>query len=146
MPSFELVVPWAVVLLVFAASVTLFARRSALGDSPWYWVAIFSMAAAAALFVMDRKYGRRQDHLENEYRYGTRSLAPQEAKPQAEATTTPTSDLGSTSSPQAGSPTSDRIISLWPLRIAAVSATLISLVMLIRRSRAPAKVGECSST
>jgi hypothetical protein len=129
-------------LLILAGAVTIFARRSALGDSPWYWVAIFSMSAAAALFVMDGKYGRRQDHLENEYRYATRSLAPPEANPQAEATATQASDHSSTSSPRAGSPISDRIISLWPLRVAAIGATLLALFMLVRRSRGRADMIE----
>ena len=126
-------------LLILAAAITLFARRSPLGDSPWYWVCMFSMAAAAALFVMDGKYARRQDHLENEYRYGTRTLEPgaqralstsmgsQGSGAEADAPAVPTSDLRP--------PTSDRLISLWPLRIAAICASLISAVMLIRRSR-----------
>jgi hypothetical protein len=113
----------AVGLLILAAAITLFARRSPLGDSPWYWVCMFGVAAAVALFVMDGKYARRQDHLENEYRYGTRTAAP-----------TPESDSSRAPSPEPQAPT--RLISLWPLRIAAIATTLISLVMLIRGSRA----------
>ncbi len=159
MSSLSLVAPWAVVLLVVAGAVTLFARRSALGDSPWYWVAIFSMSAAAALFVMDGKYQRRQDHLENEYRYGTRSLASDsQVTPQADVESQPASDpqlpiSARLDSPQAdpgstgltaGRPlTPDRLISLWPLRIAAIAATLVSMIMLICRK--PQKASRSST-
>ncbi len=150
MPSLSLILPWAIVLLVLAAAVTLFARRSALGDSPWYWGAMFSMSAAAALFVMDGKYQRRQDHLENEYRYGTRSLATDgQAKSHAddlpnavpahveeEAAGGPTSE---SPVPNLQSPASDRLISLWPLRIAAVAATLVSLGFLVFRGSHPSQ-------
>ena len=160
MLSLSLIAPWAVVLLVVAGAVTLFARRSALGDSPWYWVAIFSMSAAAALFVMDGKYQRRQDHLENEYRYGTRSLSSDsQANPQAEAESQPASNTRLPTSVRLDSPQADpgsteltagrplnpdRLISLWPLRIAAIAATLVSIAVLICRK--PQRASRSSTT
>jgi hypothetical protein len=146
------VVAVAVGLLILAGAITLFARRSPLGDSPWYWVCMFSMAALAALFVMDGKYGRRQDHLENEYRYGTRTVEPgvggrgsgvgaNDGTGDSDRGTRDfaNASLDSGDSSQTPGPrplTPDRLISLWPLRIGAIGATLFSAGMLILKSLA----------
>jgi membrane protein implicated in regulation of membrane protease activity len=167
MDSLELIGPWAALLFVIAAAVTLFARRSSLGDSPWYWGCVFSLFAVATLFVMDGKYTRRQDHLENEYRYGTRTVEGPGAQPalslpkggqglvtqegtsesdvgsKGDAPQPPNSDLRPpTSDPRP--PTPDRLISLWPLRIAAIGATLVSLAMLVRGRRTSCRSDMCT--
>ena len=73
----------AVAALLAATTIVMrIALRSPLGDSPWFWVCVFSTSAAVALFVMDGKYRHRQDHIENAYLYGTKTLA----KPTRDAT------------------------------------------------------------
>ena len=46
-----------------------------LTDSPWFWAYLFSTMGVILLFLMDAKYQHRQTHIEDEYRYQTRTLA-----------------------------------------------------------------------
>jgi hypothetical protein len=106
-----------------------------LTDSPWFWVYVFSTAAALALFVMGGKYEHRQGHIEDEYRFGTRTLARPAADASSGASASvPTS--GATipeNAPLAGGPqppTHELLISLGPLRFAAIAVMIISCIAL----------------
>jgi hypothetical protein len=113
-----------------------------MSDSPWFWVYLFSTTALLALFVMDGKYQHRQTHLEDEYRFGTRTLDKpagatlsdgsgreakdgivQSAAPSADQSTAPLS-IG----PQPR--THELLISLWPLRAVAAIAMIVSCLAL----------------
>lgn len=144
MSQLDLVTIWVVVLLALAAAVTLFARRASMADSPWFWVCIFSMAATVALFVMDGKYGHRQGHIEDEYRFGTRTLQkpsmsgdqlPPAGAQSSEATANDhrTDAAESNLAPLGGGPqpaTHELIISLAPLRFLAIAAMIVSWIAL----------------
>jgi hypothetical protein len=45
-----------------------------LTDSPWFWANLFCSFGFVLLFLMSPKYHLLQTHVENVYRYGTRSL------------------------------------------------------------------------
>ncbi len=123
-------------------------------DSPWFWVYILSTGAMVALFVMDAKYTRSQDHLENEYLYGTRTLARpadggpsakpfQAAKPQGDSSQPIESERAPlTVGPQPQ--THALLISLVPLRVITFVIMVVSCVMLqigiIRARRASSAV------
>jgi hypothetical protein len=109
-------------------------------DSPWFWVYILSTGAMVALFVMDAKYTRSQDHEENVYLYGTRTLAkPADGGPSAKPFQAPKTD-GANS--QAAAPerapltvgpqpqTHSLLISLVPLRVITFVIMVVSCVML----------------
>ena len=112
-----------------------------LTDSPWFWAYVFSTMGVVALFAMDGKYQHRQTHLEDQYRYETRTLArppgatlSDPAQPTAQ---TPSSSAlrpsTSEKSPLSGGPqplTHELIISLWPLRLIAAVAMMVSCVAL----------------
>ncbi|HEY2147516.1 MAG TPA: hypothetical protein VGH32_06240 [Pirellulales bacterium] len=127
------------VLLALAAAVTLYARQSPAADSPWFWVFVFSTSATVALFVMSNKYDHRQGHIEDEYRFGTRSL-----QKQSSATARPSGSQSDAAElaldpakvgPQP--PTHDLLISLVPLRFIAIGAMIVSWIALqCRRIRA----------
>jgi hypothetical protein len=135
------------VLLALAAAVTLYARKAPAADSPWFWVFVFSTSATVALFVMSNKYNHRQGHIEDEYRFGTRSLRKWPATANQSAATSaansgannPQGDaapqsLDSAAGPQP--PTHDLLISLVPLRFIAIGAMIVSWVALqLRRIR-----------
>ncbi len=131
----------AAALFAVAVAVTIYARRSPSADSPWFWVCVFSMGATVALFVMEGKYNHRQAHLEDEYRYGTRTLQ----KPTVVAGQTATTSGGAASSapPTTGDraevsplttgpqPSTHRLfISLTPLRAIAIAAMTLSWIAL----------------
>jgi hypothetical protein len=144
MSQLDLVTIWVVALFALAAAVTMFARRASMADSPWFWVCIFSMAATVALFVMDGKYNHRQGHIEDEYRFGTRTLQrpplssdqlppagrqSSEAAPHDHHADAAESNL----TPLGGGPqpaTHELIISLAPLRFLAIAAMIVSWIAL----------------
>jgi hypothetical protein len=109
---------------LLAAAVSFFARRSSTADSPWFWVFIFSTAATVALFVMGGKYNHRQGHLEDQYRFGTRTLQKppaggEQRPPNAQANLAPLDD-----GPQPA--THELLISLAPLKFLAIAAMIVS--------------------
>ncbi len=134
-------------------------------DSPWFWVYIFSTAAVLALFVMEGKYNHRQNHIEDEYLYGTRTLAKpadadakmaQAARADSQKFDSQRSDSYQAKSqpadaeraPLAAGPqplTHPLLISLVPLRVVAIAAMMVSCVGLQwsmfrgRRARAGVK-------
>ncbi len=127
-------------------------------DSPWFWVYILSTGAMVALFVMDAKYTRSQDHLENEYLYGTRTLARpvdggpsakpfQAAKPQSGDSPSIESERAPlTVGPQPQ--THPLLISLVPLRMITFVIMVVSCVMLqigIIRARRASKASSLQS-
>ena|SRR5258708_22148722 len=134
----------AAALFIVAAAVTMFARRASMADSPWFWVCVFSMAATVALFVMDGKYGHRQGHIEDEYRFGTRTLQ----RPSLSGDKLPSVDsqstdakagdrqgdtVGSNLMPLGDGPqpaTHELLISLAPLRFLAIAAMIVSWIAL----------------
>ncbi|HKD36486.1 MAG TPA: hypothetical protein VKB78_06785 [Pirellulales bacterium] len=138
----------AAALLALAAAVTLYARQAPAADSPWFWVFVFSTSATVALFIMGTKYGHRQGHIEDEYRFGTRSLHKPTAAAHERAadsfTKRPASDSQSDAAlaidPSEVGPqpaTHDLLISLVPLRFLAVGAMIVSWIALqLRRIRA----------
>jgi hypothetical protein len=130
------------ILLALAAGITLYARSAPMADSPWFWLFVFSTSATVALFVMGNKYGHRQGHIEDEYRYGTRSLQKPGSIAQSTATQTKaptaagraqTTDSVATLEPVGTGlqpPTHDLLISLVPLRFLAVGAMIVSWIAL----------------
>ncbi len=110
-----------------------------LTDSPWFWVYLFSSFAVLALFVIEGKFTRRQDHAENQYLYGTRTLDRPAAATDSDAATAPTAskaipnDKSGDRAPLTGGPqplTHPLLISLIPLRIMAFVIMAISCVAL----------------
>jgi uncharacterized membrane protein YhaH (DUF805 family) len=144
MSQLDLVSIWAVVLLALAATVTMFARRASMADSPWFWVCVFSMAATVALFVMDGKYNHRQGHIEDEYRFGTRTLQrpstsgdkrPSASGQSSEATLNDhhADAAESNLTPLGNGPqpaTHELLISLAPLRFLAIATMIVSWIAL----------------
>jgi hypothetical protein len=114
-----------------------------LTDSPWFWVYVFSAAAALALFLMGGKYEHRQGHIEDEYRFGTRTLA-KPAAAQEPASAPKSGEPLSENAPLADGPqppTHELLISLGPLRFAAIIVMMISCIALqwqLVRRRGPA--------
>jgi hypothetical protein len=144
---FSLVV--AAALLAVAAAVTLYARRSPTADSPWFWVCLFSMGATVALYVMEGKYNHRQAHIEDQYRYGTKSLQ-RPATPTDSQTTNGAGSNASSSSHAAGTtpdasplasgpqpPTHDLYITLAPLRTIAIATMTVSWIVLQFKKKRP---------
>ncbi len=117
-----------------------------LTDSPWFWIYMFSTMALLMLMVMGPKYGHRQTHLEDEFRYGTRTLqrpggAGSGSDPDAERANA-ADDVTAERGPLSDGPqplTHDMLISLWPLRALAAAVMVGSCVMLqwsfVRRRR-----------
>ena len=111
-------------------------QRSPITDSPWFWVYIFSAAAAVALFVMGGKYSHRQGHIEDEYRYGTKTVAKPPADAAAAkppASSAKTDDYGGETAPLADGPqppTHELLISLGPLRALAIIVMIVSCLAL----------------
>ena len=143
MSQLDLVSLWVVALLALAAAVTLFARRASMADSPWFWVCVFSMAATVALFVMDGKYGHRQGHIEDEYRFGIRTLQRPPASDELPSSSAPSTNksaddrqtdaAGSNLAPLGTGPqpaTHELLISLAPLRFLAIAAMIVSWIAL----------------
>ena len=46
---------------------SLFRKRRALTDSPWFWGHLFCVAGLIAIFLMQSKYGERQAQLERQF-------------------------------------------------------------------------------
>jgi len=101
-------------------------------DSVWFWVYLFSTAALVALFLMDEKYLHRQTHIEDEFRYGTRTLEKPTGTAASEAAaqnTAPARDNSPERAPLTGGQqpqTHEMLISLWPLRVVAGLVMLAS--------------------
>jgi uncharacterized membrane protein YhaH (DUF805 family) len=144
MSQLDLFSIWVVALFALAAAVTLFARRASMADSPWFWVCVFSMAATVALFVMDGKYGHRQGHIEDEYRFGTRTLQrPTLSGDKLPSATSQSTDVTpgdrrtdadqSNLAPLDSGPqpaTHELLISLVPLRFLAIATMIVSWIAL----------------
>jgi uncharacterized membrane protein YhaH (DUF805 family) len=159
MSQLDLFSIWVVALFALAAAVTLFARRASMADSPWFWVCVFSMAATVALFVMDGKYGHRQGHIEDEYRFGTRTLQrPTLSGDKLPSATSQSTDVTSgdrrtdadqsnlaplDSGPQPA--THELLISLVPLRFLAIATMIVSWIAIqwrrVREARGARAVG-----
>src|ERR1700676_1280331 len=133
-----------------------------LTDSPWFWVYLFSTMGVVVLFAMDAKYQHRQTHLEDEYRYATRTVAKppgatlsDPAQPAALAPPPPTAvrPVSAEKSPLSSGPqplTHELLISLWPLRLIAAVAMMVSCIALEwsylrRRKAARAAATACPS-
>ena len=123
-------------LILAAAAVAFFATRMPIADSPWFWVYVFSTSATVALFVMDGKYNHRQGHIEDEYRYGTKTLAkpsPDASLSKPRAADAKSEPYGGESLPLTGGPqplTHELLISLAPLRFLAISVMIVSCLAL----------------
>ncbi len=122
----------ASVLLALAAAVTLYARQAPAADSPWFWVFVFSTSATVALFVMSNKYDHRQGHIEDEYRFGTRSLQKQSSATARSNGSQSDAAERALDPAEAGPqpPTHDLLISLVPLRFIAIGAMIVSWIAL----------------
>ena len=139
------------------------ARSPRLGDSPWFWVYVFSTGAFAALMLMHTKYQNRQGHLERVYRYGTRTLE----RPPGATLANPTGDSAGHANaatdkpannglperpPLAAGPqpvTDEILISLLPLRVLTGIVMVVSCVALqwtYLRRRAKARACERMGT
>ena len=102
--------------------------RTAITDSPWFWVLAFSLMALVALVAVGGKYGRRQTQLELQYqarqRVAERIVAENNLADEARNDTQ--TDRRQFSSP------GQNLIPLWPLAILLVLVSVFSIVMLSR--------------
>ena len=96
-------------------------RRVPLGESPWYWLALFCALGLAALWAASQKFGVRQAQLERQYQ--ARVWAGQLADP---ASPTPEECLETTyySTPE------NLRMGLTPLRVLLWGMLCVSLVLL----------------
>lgn len=89
-------------------------------DSPWFWAALFSAVALAALMAMSGKYGRRQANIEQKYQAREQVRWSEGGGGQTPRNNLEYSQPGAT------------FIPLWPLSILLGSVIVVSVVMLIR--------------
>lgn len=126
--------------------------RPRLTDSPWFWAYLFSAAAFVALLLMGGKYEHRQTHIEDEFRYGTRTLhrsdgttlSDNTAHGDSSADKATTDDAPDRAPLAAGPqpPTHEMLISLGPLRAITGVTMVVSCIALqwsYLRRRAKAK-------
>lgn len=99
-----------------------------LGDSPWFWAALFAGMALVALLAMSGKYGRRQANIEQKYQArervaweGERQML--DVKRQKEEGREKYSQPGET------------VIPLWPLTVPLVAVIAVSVAMLVRNRK-----------
>jgi hypothetical protein len=91
-----------------------------LTDSPWFWAALFSAVALAALFAMHGKYGKRQANIEQKYQARER-LKWEEAGSRQKA-----------EGRQEYSQPGETVVPLWPLAVPLAAVVVISVAMLVR--------------
>lgn len=128
------------------------AEAPRLTDSPWFWVYLFSTGGFIMLMLMSTKYEHRQTHIEDEYRYGTRTLqrpagatlpndsAPSASEQKAEQAADAHDRTPLATGPQP--PTHEMLISLEPLRVLTGIVMVVSCIALqvsYLRRRAKAK-------
>ncbi|HEX4000701.1 MAG TPA: hypothetical protein VHX65_19285 [Pirellulales bacterium] len=115
-----------------------------LTDSPWFWAYLFSTAGFVALLLMSGKYQHRQTHIEDEYRYGTRTLE----RPGGATLSNPSATASQTGKPTRDTPlagdkpdrspisvgpqpsTHEMLIPLGPLRVLTGIAMVVSCIAL----------------
>lgn len=98
-------------------------------DSPWFWGLAFSLMALAGMAAIAPKYDRRQGRLESRYA-GREEAAAERAR---RAAGLPPVDLAAEAREPDVEPR--RIVTLWPLFLAAGLVAVGSAVMLIREAR-----------
>ncbi len=103
---------------------------SPLTDSPWFWLLVFSAAAAVALVLIFPRYQARQRRLEMQY------LAREEIlrrRAEGEPAAREAGDEGDAPPPATG----ELIIPLWPLAFLSGGGVCFSSYMLFRSRRPP---------
>jgi hypothetical protein len=83
-------------------------RRTPITDSPWFWLAVFSLGGIAAVLLIEQQYRPRQRRLEMQYRAQEEILRRHAA---GEPTARTAGDEGDAPPPTER----ELIIPLWPL-------------------------------
>ena len=107
-------------------------ERPGWSESPWFWVMIFSAAAALFLLGFSTKYAARQRRLEMQY-YARQEIT----RRQVEGTPTPADGPGEVAPPAPG----ELIIPIWPLVTLLALSSAVSAVLAWRSTRAPNRSG-----
>ena len=94
---------------------------SAITDSPWFWVLLFSCVGLVAMELIDRKFSSRQAQLEKQYQ--GRQFARLE-QGRGEGNSSPTVEFSQPKRLE---------VTLWPIKLVALLAMGLSTVLLSRR-------------
>jgi hypothetical protein len=104
------------------------ATKTAITDSPWFWVLAFTLMALLALVVISGKYGRRQSNIERQYQARERV-----AEELAAANNPAGSSRIEDQAPRRDFATpADKLIPLWPLATILILVAIVATVMLCR--------------
>jgi len=106
--------------------------KSAVTDSPWYWVLVFSLMALFALLVISHKYSRRQAGIERQYQARERIVE----KRAAENNPADGARIDNQDARRPFATPGNQLIPIWPLAILLVAVAAVAAVMLFRASRA----------